>query len=64
MLALIYGVRAQQCSMAPSATIGSALNLGFYLPHSGRLTAIALANQGTFPPNTWLELSTAGAITI
>ena len=47
-----------------STTTGSALVFGFYLPHSGGLTAIAPASQASFAPNAWLEISAAGAITI
>jgi isoquinoline 1-oxidoreductase beta subunit len=45
-----------------SATAGSALVLGFYLPRSGRFAAVVPASQ--FAPNAWLEISTDGAITI
>ena len=47
-----------------SATAGGALVLGFYLPRSGGLAAIVLASQASYAPNAWLEISTAGAITI
>jgi isoquinoline 1-oxidoreductase subunit beta len=47
-----------------SASAGSALVLGFYLPCSGGLAAVVLPSQASFAPNAWLEISTAGAITI
>jgi isoquinoline 1-oxidoreductase subunit beta len=47
-----------------SAAAGSALVLGFYLPRSRGLAAIVTASQASFAPNAWLEISTAGAITI
>ena len=47
-----------------SATSGSALVLGFYLPRSGGLAAIVFASQASFAPNAWLEISNAGAINI
>lgn len=47
-----------------SATSGSALVLGFYLPPSGELAAIVSAAQASFAPNAWLEISSAGAINI
>ncbi|HEX8763826.1 MAG TPA: xanthine dehydrogenase family protein molybdopterin-binding subunit [Candidatus Acidoferrum sp.] len=47
-----------------SATSGSALVLGFYLPRSGGLAAIVSAAQASFAPNAWLEISSAGAINI
>lgn len=47
-----------------SAACGGALVLGFYLPRSGGLAALASDPRATFAPNAWLEISSAGAIHI
>jgi isoquinoline 1-oxidoreductase beta subunit len=57
-------VLTRRSFLKKSATSGSALVLGFYLPRSGGLAAIVSAAKAPFAPNAWLEISSAGAINI
>ena len=57
-------VLTRRSFLKKSATSGSALVLGFYLPRSGGLAATVSGAKAPFAPNAWLEISSAGAINI